>query len=287
MKYSLGMKTAICLYLFAMNLSPALAKEPSGKKQAKKDYFGQFSGCFGRLRLEMLEGHFESGDTEDSFTNSEAGFGLECAYQYKRLKLFSGVEFAIGNLDINHKDSVLDVDLSALQRSWLGWLGLGISATEKLEFSAHAGYRWLPETDVKIDELLYAYSGYYEWDLSNISRKHIEMFGSVGVWEAGVKASYRPVRPLTLSLGVMWQRYSMELEAILDEYAQEKLAIFGDYLEKNISLDSSADILIFVPEVKVCPSKRACTSISFPITISGDNDVWVRGATLVFSLPLF
>lgn len=287
MKRGMESVLAICLFLFVVDLSPALAKESSGKKQATNEYYGQFSGCLGRLRLETLEGHFESGDTEDGFTNSEAGFGMECAYKYKRFQLMGGLEFVVGDLDITHKDSVLDVELSALQRSWKGWLGLGIHATKKLEFSAHTGYRWLPKTDVRIEQLLYAYSDYYDWDLSNISRKHIDMFGSVGVWEAGVKASYRPIKPITLSLGVMWQRYSMELDAFLDAYAQEKLAIFGDYLEKNISLDSRADIVLFVPEVKVCPSKRACTAVSFPITISGEKDVWIRGATLVFSLPLF
>ena len=287
MRRDVSRSLAICLFVFLANFSLAFAKEPPGKKQTKKDYFGQFSGCSGRLRLEMLEGHFESGDAEDGFTNSEAGFGLECAYQYKRLKLFSGMEFAIGNLNINHEDNALDIRLYALQRSWKGWLGVGISATSKLNFSAHFGYRWLPETDVEIQRLLYVYSSLNDWDLTDISRKHIDMFGSVGVWEAGVKASYDPVRPLTLSLGVMWQRYSMELDAILDEYAREKLEIFGDYLEKNISLDSKADVLIFVPEVKVCPSKRACTSVSFPITVSGEKDVWIRGATLLFTLPLF
>lgn len=285
MRYGRGRVLRVSLFLFLANFTSALAKEPPDKKQTKRSYYGQ-SGCLIRLRWERLNGHFEENSEKDGFENSEMGFGLECGYQYKRLKLIGGGEFAFGDLYLNHEDDAFGVQLYTWQRSWKSWVGLGIAATKKLEFSSHIGYRWLPETDFRISQLSYVYSEYYDWDLTGISRKHADVFGSAGVLEVGGKISYRPVKPLTISLGALSQSYSLELEAILDDYARERLRIFSSYLEDKISLDSEATILLFVPEVTVCPFDRVCASLSVPFTAVSGNK-WIRGASLLFTTPLF
>ena len=267
---------AFSVILLALNYSVATAKE-NGKSGF---------GCSTQMRVERLEGSYRSWDANDRFSNSEFGFGLGCFYRFGRFSLDGGAEITVGDLFITHEDQSIDLTLYAPQQSPRGWFGLTVSVLKRLDIGAHARYRVIPETELEITDLWVKYWGGTGFDFTSLGKKHVVVHGSLQILEAGGNVSFKVSNWLSTSLDVMWQRYSLDLEANLDAYAQNILKAYGGYLEDVVDVGADADFVLFTPEVTACPFSRVCASVSMPLAIMGE-DRWLRGVSLTLSAPLF
>ena len=267
---------AFSVILLALNYSVATAKE-NGKSGF---------GCSTQMRVERLEGSYRSWDANDRFSNSEFGFGLGCFYRFGRFSLDGGAEITAGDLFITHEDQSMELTLYAPQLSPRGWLGLTVSVWKRLDISAHTRYRVIPETELEITDLWIRYWGGGGFDFTTLGKNHVDVRGSLQIWEAGGKGSFKVSSWLSTSLDVMWQRYSLDLEANLDTYASNILKAYGNYLEDVVEVEKDVDFMLFTPEVTACSSDRFCASVSMPLAIMGE-DRWLRGVSLTLSAPLF
>lgn len=276
-----GKIVAFSVFLLAISPSSSLAKEEPLTARNHKNGFG----CSTQMRVERLEGSYQSWYANDRFSNSELGLGLDCFYRWGRLRLVGGAEITVGDLFITHEDQSLELTLYAPQQSPRGWLGLTVSVLSRLDVGAHGRYRVIPETNLEIDDLWLKYWG-GGFDFTALGRKHINVQGSLGIWEAGASGTFKVSSWLSTSLDVMWQRYSLDVEATLDAYARNILKAYGSYLEDVVEVEEDADFVLFTPEVAACPFKRVCVSVSMPLAIMGE-DRWLRGVSLKLSAPLF
>jgi hypothetical protein len=271
-----GKMVAFSVFLLALNYSVAAAKE-----KGKSGF-----GCSTQMRVERLEGSYRSWYANDRFSNSELGLGLGCFYRYGRFSLDGGAEITVGDLFITHEDQSLDLTLYAPQQSPRGWFGLTVSVLKRLDIGAHARYRVIPETKLEITDLwIKSWEG-TGFDFTTLGKKHVNVQGSLQIWEAGGTGSFQVSSWLSTSLDVMWQRYTLDLEASLDAYASNILKAYGGYLEDVVAVGEDADFVLFTPEVTVCPYDRVCASVSMPLAIMGE-DRWLRGVSLTLSAPLF
>ena len=272
-----GKIIAFSVILLAIDCSIAAANDHKDKSRL---------GCSVQMRVERLEGAYRTWYADDRFSNSELGFGLDCFYRYGRLRLNSGAEITVGDLFITHEDQSLDLTLYAPQQSPRGWVGLTLSVLKRLVITAHGRFRVIPETTLEITDLWLKYGGGGGYDFTVLGKKHVTVQGSLDIWEAGAGGTFKVSSWLSTSLDVMWQRYSLDLEAGLDAYAQNILKAYGGYLEDVVEVGADADFVLFTPEVAACPFDRVCVSVSMPLAIMGE-DRWLRGVSLKLSAPLF
>lgn len=276
-----GKIVAFSVFLLAISPSSSLAKEDPLTTRNHKNGFG----CSTQMRVERLEGSYQSWYANDRFSNSELGLGLDCFYRYGRLRLFGGAEITVGDLFITHEDQSLDLTLYAPQQSPRGWVGLTLSVWKRLDITAHGRYRVIPETKLEITDLWLKYWG-GGFDFTPLGKKHVDVQGSLEIWEAGASGTFKVSNWFSTSLDVMWQRYSLDLEANLDAYASSILKAYGGHLEDVVAVGADADFVLFTPEVSACPFNRVCVSVSMPLAIMGE-DRWLRGVSLKLSAPLF
>ncbi len=257
------MKNRGLAMFFVVAVIGLCATQASAKKAKKHRARKPAGSCGLYLDWRYLTGNFSSESSSDEFYRQGWGFGAKCSYNnYSRLTFGVGAEIYSGSLQLNHANESLEGSVSYVELGFKEWVR-AVYDFNHVKVGALAGIQNVNGGRFKINRMQVDFSDRW-FDITKLASEHLTSVGRLGILEAGLDVEFPLPKRLSITFGVLWQRYNVFMSIKIDDEGKDILnALNYDVANVERELKSSPNFFYLNPGVKWC-GKHFCSSLVVP-----------------------
>ncbi len=283
-KHVFAMLTVVFVFFGLYRVVAFAQVEPEKKEEkpkAKHKRSFPVASCSFNSKGMILRGAFKEDGNNDQF--SRTGFFLGMGCQIHKRSPFSvglGWGFYMGNFNLDHEEGLLRGNFSYLEIGLKQWLRFGLDL-KVVNIGLELGVQQTNSSSFQVNNFELKFDGEDNGslNLTDFAKAHLISSGELEVWDLGLDSSFPIGKKLSLTFGLLWQRWLISARIGLDHEALKTLEVLNvatDTVEQDFH--RTVHFFYFTPGIKWCQA-GLCAALTVPWA-TFNTERWSWGTSL-------